>query len=224
MLASKRQRIGIYLFVVGFLLIGINILINTGIDYGIVIGKNQGFKAYAINFITILFNGEHLRFDIFFNPVGYILIFMSAVLYNKSKRFSQNIKNSAIIGFFAYVLRLMMPFMAGDKNTAIIVSLCVFVEIVTEIIILFSFTSMYTKGVDGFKYLEVVKDFKFGVESYISCRVVAIMIMFFMSIKIPFAGIANYLVYTGTIFSTLYYITKIIKSLKLIDKGIFYEE
>lgn len=183
----KEKGKGIYLILIGILLLGIDIGINTGISYGFEFGVNEGVKKGMTTYFLEAMIGENFKFDIFFNPVGYILVFVGTAFVQISKKYRTNIYAASVIGFLINVIKTALPFLVSQYSLLLPVILCTLAEIGMIVILLYSFTLATKKQVDNFNNMEVGKDLTFGVELYAFATVTGYIILPFAALYFYFA-------------------------------------
>lgn len=94
----KSKIKGIYFFILGILVTGIDINIATKISYGFRFGVNEGVKKGFNTYFLEALIGDHFRIDILFNPAGYLLILLGLALMHGNRKYMMNMKAAAVLG------------------------------------------------------------------------------------------------------------------------------
>lgn len=214
------RRKGVLLFVIGVLFICFDLeLIKTGIDYKINIGNNEGLFSAVKEYIVQMISGKELALDILFNPFGYILIICGIYMQKINHKFANNIVFFSIVGM---ICNLILVFLPAIKNATSIYGLIVGVfimEIISKIIILYSYANILGSKVDGYKYMEVGKDLRFAAQLYGVSLFCTGMAGLLVGLQFFFASVIFYIIMLAVIFSVLYYVYKIYYYVKKL--GIF---
>lgn len=207
----KIKNKGVYLFILGVILAGIDFTINTGISYGFKFGFNEGIRRGANTYFLEALIGEQFRLDIFFDPLGYLLMFWGLVLLGGYGKYIRNAKIFSAAGCIAGIIKTALPFSVSQYHILEPLLICIAAEVLSMIIILYSFTLACKKQVDNYTYMEVGKDLTFATELYGFATVISYIILPFAALYIYFARGAFVLVIILSYAAILYYAYKVIK-------------
>ena len=105
----KSKIKGIYFFILGILVTGIDINIATKISYGFRFGVNEGVKKGFNTYFLEALIGDHFRIDILFNPAGYLLILLGLALMHGNRKYMMNMKAAAVLGFVISTVQSVWP-------------------------------------------------------------------------------------------------------------------
>ena len=201
----KSKIKGIYFFILGILVTGIDINIATKISYGFRFGVNEGVKKGFNTYFLEALIGDHFRIDILFNPAGYLLILLGLALMHGNRKYMMNMKAAAVLGFVISTVKTIFPFVLSQYSLFGPILFCCIAEI---LVIMYSFTLACKKQVDNFKYLEVGKDLTFATELYGFASVIKYVIMPFAALYIYFARGAYILTIVLSWAAVLYFVYK----------------
>lgn len=218
----KSKVNGVYIFILGVIITGIDFFLNTGISYGFKLGFNEGVsKGANIYFLEALI-GEQFRLDIFFNPLGYLLMLLGLAFIKGHGKYMKNARIFAAAGCIADIIKLLLPFVVSQYHILPPVLICIAVEILSMTLILYFFTLACKKQVDNYTYMEVGKDLLFATELYAIASVISYVILPFSALYIYFARGAYVLVIILSYAAILYYAYKAFvytKKLHLFEEG-----
>ncbi len=177
---KKRFPAGVLLFVIGLLLVAIYVPVDTGIDYGFDLGINEGVKKGGISYLLIKMLGEQFKIDLFFDPLGYVLVLAGLGMTKRRGIYVRNCYLGAGLGFAGNVIRMVLPFVMNQYR--LLRPLLVFgmIELGSNLLIMYSFAMECKKQVDHFLHMEVEKDLVFATELYGFA-------VLFSNITLPFA-------------------------------------
>ena len=204
----KSKIKGIYFFILGILVTGIDINIATKISYGFRFGVNEGVKKGFNTYFLEALIGDHFRIDILFNPAGYLLILLGLALMHGNRKYMMNMKAAAVLGFVISTVKTIFPFVLSQYSLFGPILFCCVAEILVMLVIMYSFTLACKKQVDNFKYLEVGKDLTFATELYGFASVIKYVIMPFAALYIYFARGAYILTIVLSWAAVLYFVYK----------------
>lgn len=216
----KNQINAIRLFLVALLIVGIHAYVHTGIDYGFQFGVNEGIKkGVSTYFLFVLLQGKDFAVDIAFNPLGYLLIIfcMKPLLQTKSKKYIKNIIGFAIIGCIVNIISIILPFFVNQYNLMQPLAICMAVEFLIFVGILYSFAIACKKQVDGYMYMEVGKDLIFATELYAFAVVVNYILQFMASVHLFFAQAGYFLTLVLVYGALFYYCVKAARYIKQLN-------
>ena len=112
----KSKIKGIYFFILGILVTGIDINIATKISYGFRFGVNEGVKKGFNTYFLEALIGDHFRIDILFNPAGYLLILLGLALMHGNRKYMMNMKAAAVLGFVISTVKTIFPFVLSQYS------------------------------------------------------------------------------------------------------------
>lgn len=222
---NKKQLYAIMIFLVGVILVGIDIWVHTGIDYGFVFGQNEGVeKGMMTYFLFVILGGKDLSVDICFNPLGYLLMIVAVYpfLKGKSKKFIGNILAFSGIALVCSIVKIVLPFFVNQYELAKPLLICTALEFALFVGILYSFALACKKQVDGYFNMEVGKDLIFGVEIYVVCAAVHFIMQILASMYLFLAEAGSVVTKLLICASIAYYVIKAAKYIR--QFGLFYEE
>jgi hypothetical protein len=183
----KKKAYGIYLFLIGLLLVALEWTVSTGKSYGFTFGVNEGMKKGLSTFFLEELIGENVSVDIFFNPLGYVLIILGLAMIAKAGKQIKNIRIAAVIGFAASVVKIILPFTVGQYSLLKPILLCMIVEFAVLMAIIYSFAIACRLQVNDFNNMEVRKDLLFAVELYGVTMVMSYILLPLKAMYIYFA-------------------------------------
>lgn len=211
-MGSKKS--GVYLIVLGLVIIGISFPVNTGLGYEFQFGVNEGVAKGINTYFLEALIGEQFRVDIFFNPLGYLLIFLGLVCIRGYGKHIRNAQIFAVVGCVANIVRMVLPFMISQYQLLQPLILLITAEIFCVAVIMYSFMVTCKKQVDNYIYMEVGKDLTFATELYVFAEIISYIILPFAALYIYFARGAYVLVRIVSGAAILYYAYKTIKYTK----------
>lgn len=211
-MSSKKSSV--YLFAAGLVLTGLSFPINTGLDYGFQFGVNEGVAKGINTYFLEALIGEQLRVDIFFNPLGYLLMFLGFILMRGYGKGIRNAKIFTAAGCVISIIRLLLPFVLSQYQLLQPLILLIAAEIFCMAVIMYSFMVACKKQIDNYLYMEVGKDLAFGMEVYIFAEAASYIILPFAALYIYFARGAYVLMRVLSCLAILYYAFKTLKYAK----------
>lgn len=213
----NSKKIRVYLFVVGLVITGLHFPINTGLDYGFQFGVNEGVAKGINTYFLEALIGEQLRVDIFFNPLGYFLMFLGLAFISGYGKCIRNAKIFTAAGCVISIVRLLLPFVLSQYQLLQPLIFLIAAEIFCMAVILYSFMVACKKQIDNYLYMEVGKDLIFGMEIYVFAEAASYIILPFAALYIYFARGAYVLVRVLSCLAILYYAFKVLKYTKQLD-------
>jgi len=207
----NSKKSGVYLFVAGLVIVGLHFPINTGLDYGFQFGVNEGVAKGVNTYFLEALIGEQLRVDIFFNPLGYLLMFLGLAFIGGYGKCTRNAKLFTAAGCIVSIVRMLLPFMLSQYQLLQPLILLIAAEIFCMAVIMYSFMAACKKQIDNYLYMEVGKDLAFGMEVYIFAEAASYIILPFAALYIYFARGAYVLVRILSCLAVLYYAYKVLK-------------
>lgn len=212
----NSKKSSVYLFVVGLVITGLDFPINTGLDYGFQFGINEGVTKGINTYFLEALIGEQFRIDIFFNPLGYFLMFLGLIFINGYGKCIRNARIFTVAGCVVNIVRLLLPFVLSQYELLQPLILLVAAEIFCMAVIMYSFMVACKKQVDNYLYMEVGKDLIFGMEIYAFAEAASYIILPFAALYIYFARGAYVLVRILSCLAILYYVFKVLRYTKRI--------
>lgn len=200
----------------GLILLALELGVDTGKSYGFVMGENEGLKSYFGTTVITLFVDANLKIDLFFDPIGYILIFLGFANLGQGKKVS-NGKMFAVIGCLSYILMNAAPFMFNEKNTIIALVITYGLQVLSTVVIMLSLMVLITVQIDNYTYQHIGKDLKFGAEIFATCMIIKKILLLFSRIQLFFATGLFYVVTILAIVSMGYYVYKAWNYIRLMD-------
>lgn len=208
---TKTQK-GIILFALGILMAGLNIHFALGPDYGYSFDVSEGIKKGGITYILTYLTGEKL--NIYLNPIGYILIILGISMTRRKGIYIRNIRVAAVVGLLSNLAKILLPFMFDQYHLVNKIIVCIILEILAMLVILYSFTLECKKQVDNYMYMEVGKDLTFATELYGFGVVFSYVMLPFRALYIYFARGAYVVIVAAYCVAILYYVWKTLKYTK----------
>lgn len=218
----KSKMNGVRIFILGVIITGINFSVNTGISYGFRLGFNEGVSKGANTYFLEALIGEQFRLDIFFNPLGYLLMLLGLAFIKGHGKYIKNARIFAVVGCIADIIKLVLPFAVSQYHILPPMLICIAVELLSMTLILYFFTLACKKQVDNYTYMEVGKDLIFATELYAIASVISYVILPFAALYIYFARGAYVLVIILSYAAIIYYSYKVLaytKKLHLFGEG-----
>ena len=207
----NSKKSSVYLFVAGLVITGLHFPINTGLDYGFQFGVNEGVTKGINTYFLEALIGEQFRVDIFFNPLGYLLMFLGLVFISGYGKCIRNARIFTVIGCVVSIVRLLLPFVLSQYELLQPLIFLVAAEIFCMAVIMYSFMVAYKKQIDNYLYMEVGKDLLFGMEIYAFAEAASYIILPFAALYIYFARGAYVLVRVLSCLAIFYYAVKVLK-------------
>ena len=211
-MSSKKSRV--YLVVLGLVIAGISFPVNVGLSYGFQFGVNEGVTKGINTYFLEALIGEQLRVDIFFNPLGYLFIFLGLACMKGYGKHIRNAKLFTAAGCIVNVIRMLLPFIISQYQLLQPLIILTAAEIFCMAVIMYSFMVTCKKQVDNYTYMEVGKDLTFATELYIFAEIISYITLPFAALYIYFARGAYVLVRIVSCAAVLYYAYKTIKYTK----------
>jgi hypothetical protein len=208
---KKKIPAGVWLFAVGILLVGITCNVDTKVSYGFQFGVNEGVSKGGITYLLIQMIGESLKIDLFFNPLGYLLIFLGMFKINRTGKYVKNIKAAAVVGGLLDILKMFLPFFVPQYRLLKPLLAVTALELGAFLVILYSFLLLCKKQVDNYLYMEVGKDLTFSMELYGLAVVFGYILLPFAALYIYFARTAYLITQIAACIAIIYYAWKTIK-------------
>ena len=215
-----KMKKAVYLIMAGFLILAIDILVSTGIDYGFQVGNGEGVKKYAMTSLVMAYVGMKLRIDIILDPIGYILVAVGMTMLGKSYQ-TKKASLLALIGSVSYVTQMLLPFALTVSKLVIPVIALFLVQVVCITAMMYSFVAKTTTNIDNYTYMNVKKDLKFAAELYAISAITANILLLFSKVGWYFAGTLYILVSLIAIADMIYFV---VKSMRYIYQLRLYEE
>lgn len=206
----NKNKTAVCLFILGLIIIALRVDREIGVDYGYIIGENEGAAMYFLTRLAIIFTGENVLIDIFFDPVGYILIIAGLWIMNRDGKANRAMV-AAGVAMGAYVIQMVLPFLVNQDNLFAPELALFLIQVVGILRILYGFASMCTKNIDNYKYMNVGKDLRFAGELYITCLIISRVLQVLGIFQFYMADILYIMVEILGIVVMLYYIYKAYK-------------
>ncbi len=207
-----KKNKGVYWFAIGLLLVAINIVMDTGVGYtGYAISQGMSLKdfAYVESFQAI--SSANFTIDIFFDPLGYLMMIIGLTKINRESRYARNAVVFCLVGMITSSCQMFLPFIMSPDQAVKMIIILLLLEIFSRAVILYSVAVLCAKQVDSYKHMEVGKDLKFAAELYTICMVISIILSFFARAQLFLANAALLFTSGCTLFAAIYYVFKVIK-------------
>lgn len=204
---SVRKKYAVYIMLIGLAIVALEWKIDTGVSYGFVMGENEGVSMYVITQFVTSYVGGHLSIDIFFNPLGYVLIAAGFICLGKSSISTRGIIMS-VIGIIANLVEMFIPMMLDVEDLCVPVIVLHLLQVVAVISVMYALTGICTKKIDNYKYMQVGKDLRFGAELYGICLIIGKILYLFTRADWYFSHILYVVVTIASLCAVLYYIVK----------------
>lgn len=212
-----KKNSGVWIFVIGLLLVGLTLEVDSPWSYGFEVIENGGIGRNIKILMLQRFLGENMQIDIFFNPLGYLLMFAGASMLKPGGKFLNNVKVFSILGAVACIGKLGLPFVMSAEKVFTWIILCIIVEILSVLIIMHSFSLACKKQVDAYMFMEVGKDLLFGVEVYGFAVVFSYVAKIFAIFWFYFAKQVYYVILVVSYLAIIYFVWKIISYTRKLD-------
>lgn len=207
--SNFRGKMAIVMIILGLLLIAFKLNINTDIDYGFVIGDNEGLKVFASTQIVLNYIGKSLAIDLFFDPIGYVLVILGLCLLNEKIYYIKRGIVFSVVGIISNLLLMFIPLIISQEKLAFPLVALFLIQTLCTVGIMYSLAIVCSKMVDQYKYMQVEKDLKFGAELYGVSIVIANILDLLTRIDWYFASILVIIVKICAIASMMYFVIKL---------------
>lgn len=207
--SNSKSSVAILMIILGLLLVAFKFNINTNIDYGFVIGNNEGLKMFASTQVALNYVGSNLSIDLFFDPLGYVLIILGLITLNEKSYFIKRGIIFSVIGMVCNLLLMFIPLTVSQEKLVIPLIVLFIVQTLCTVGIMYSIAIICSKKVDEYTYMNVGKDLKFGAELYGISIVIANILELLTRIDWYFASILVIIVKICSIASMIYFVIKL---------------
>lgn len=211
---------GVKLFVIGLLIAACSLEIDSPWSYGFHVIEEGGIWENGKVILLEYLLGTHVRIDIFFDPLGYLLMFLGAGMLQPKGKFLNNAKVFSMVAAFAYLGKIGLPLVLAQEDVLLWVVACVVIQVVAMLICMYSFMLACKKQVDSYKYMEVGKDLTFAVELYGFAAAFGFLAGILVVCQFFFAKIIYVVLAVFEVFAVIYYAWKVLsytKKLNLFD-------
>lgn len=204
----KKRAYGIYVFLIGLFIVALEWKVGTATSYGFEFGVNEGMRKGMSTFFLEELIGDGFMVDIFFNPLGYLLMLMGLSFITKAGKHIKNVRISVVIGLAASIVKLILPFAVSQYSLLKPVVLCVVIEFAALMAILYSFSIACKQQVDDFNDMEVRKDLLFATELYGVATLMSFLLLPLKALYIYFAKGAYIITIVLAAATMIYYCIK----------------
>lgn len=216
---SKQKSLNIYL--IGLAIVGIYIRIRTGISTASA-GSESGLVGFMVSRTSDILIGKKYSIDLFFNPVGYLMMAIGVKQLGDSIRKSKELFVGLMLGILVSLTTAFLPLFISSG--VLLVKLIIGMYILEGIVLLYvmvTFNNEVKSKVDSYYNMEVSKDLTFATELFFIAYFVIIIVIFAKAIGIYFATALMYFDYAIMVYSIIYMVYKLNKynkTLKFFDK------
>lgn len=204
-----KSNKAVYMFLVGFAIVGICINVKTGISTAFSLSEGAGLTGFVVYKVNEILNGNQLAIDIFFDPVGYLLMLIGVKQLgdklSKGKVIMLSIAGAMVISIASWLLPLYIS--DGGSLVKLIVVTHV-LEGVLLLIMMTTFVQAIKSKVDAYYNMEVGKDLTFATELFFFTYFIIIIVVFICAFDIFFADILLAINYLAMVYSVMYFIYK----------------
>ncbi len=207
-----KSRRALYMFLIGFALVGICIRLQTGISVAFSKSENGGLSAFITYRVNQMLCGERFSIDIFFNPLGYLLMYFGLKQLDEKYAKGKMLIVSQIVAFVASVVLFLLPLYV--KANVLLTKLWVVLYVIEGcalLIIITTFVKLVKSRVDSYYHMEVGKDLSFAIELFSFAYFVIILMVFADAIGMFFSIYILAFDYVAMFYSILYFIYKMSK-------------
>ncbi len=208
---------GVKVFVLGVLLVALMFEINSPWSYGFSIIQGGGIKENLKIVVMQHFLGDNMKIDVFFNPLGYMLMFAGVSMLHREGKFLHNVKVFSGFAAFCNIGKMALPYLMSANKAFTPVILCMILEIVAFLICLYSFMLACKKQVDNYMYMELGKDLTFAVEMYGFSIAFSYFVQILILCQFFFAKPIYVVLYVFSNVAIVYYVWKVLSYTKKLE-------
>ena len=201
---------GVKIFVIGVLLVALSLKLDSPWEYGFHVIKEGGIWENGKIILLEYLIGKNMQIDIFFEPLGYLLMFLGAGMLHPTSKFLHNVKVFSVVAAFAYIGKIGLPFVMAQQTVFVWVIACIVLEFAAMLICMYSFMLACKKQVDNYKYMELGKDLTFAVELYGFAVAFGLVAGILVVCQFFFAKIIYGIITVFTVFAAMYYVWKVL--------------
>ncbi len=204
-----KSKKSVYMFLVGFAIVGICINIKTGISTAFSVSEDGELTSFVVYKVNEILNGNQFAVDIFFDPLGYLLMLLGVKQLSDKLAGVRFMMAAIAVGMVASIAEWLVPLYVSDGGALIkIVVITYVLEGVALLGVMTKFLENVKSKVDSYYNMEVGKDLTFAIELFFFTYFVIIIVVFICAFDLFFADILLAADYVAMIYSIMYFIYK----------------
>ena len=204
-----KSKKSVYMFLVGFAIVGICINIKTGISTAFTVSEDGGLTSFVVYKVNEILNGNQLAVDIFFDPIGYLMMLIGVKRLGDKLASGKWMMISIAVAMAVSIASWLIPLYVSDGGALVKLIVATYVlEGVALLVVITKFVQDIKSKVDSYYNMEVGKDLTFATELFFFTYFVMIIVVFICAFDIFFADILLAADYMAMIYSIMYFIYK----------------
>ena len=205
----KSSKKALYMFLVGFALVGICIRVKTGISTAYSKSENGGLTEFLVYRINSTLCGERFSLDLFFNPIGYLLMLLGIKQLGDRLKNGRKLAISVAIAMILSLVTAFLPLYISNGVNLVKCIICLYIiEGIVLLIAITTFVNEVKSKVDGYYNMEVGKDLTFATELFFFAYFAMIVAIFLNALGFYFSKVLLALDYIGLVYSVMYFVYK----------------
>ncbi len=204
-----KSKKSVYMFLVGFAIVGICINVKTGISTAFSVSEGGGLTSFVVYKVNEILNGNQLAVDIFFDPVGYLLMLIGVKQLGNKLASGKFMMLAIAVAMAMSIAAWITPLYVSDGGTLVKLIVITYVlEGVALLAVMTKFVQNVKSKVDSYYNMEVGKELTFATELFFFTYFVIIIVVFICAFDLFFADILLAADYIAMVYSIMYFIYK----------------